>query len=113
MYQKFTVVLVIFLLVSCSGGTDQFDDNFLGNWKKSKGDYYFNGYLEKLSVIKEGNKVFVWIDCQCDVKGKYSAEYLDGKLRVNIPFKGDAYAAWIEKGKTLNFLGDEFKRAGQ
>jgi hypothetical protein len=42
-------------------------DEFLGTWKKTKGDYYFNGSLDRIIISKEGDNVFVRIDCKCDV----------------------------------------------
>jgi hypothetical protein len=87
-------------------------EGFLGRWKKTKGDYYFNGKLDEITIAKEGDNLFVSIHGPSDVKGKFLAKRENGNLVISIQFVGVTYVTWIEKGKRLNLLGDEFERIG-
>jgi hypothetical protein len=106
--RRLICLFAVSLLAACSGSTD----SFLGTWTKASGNYYFNGALSAVTITKENGNLFVQVICSCDARGKFLAAPADGKLKFSVPFQGDGYVAWIENGKRLNVLGDEFVKAG-
>ena len=92
--------------LSPSSGTDA----FIGTYAKSAGSFFFNGPLQAVQITNEAGTVFVQVVCSCDVRGKYVAEFRDNRLRFTVPFQGEAFAVWLERGTKLNVLGGEFTR---
>ena len=103
----FTIFTIAILLCSCQ--SNRYSD-FVGHWVKIEGNYYFNGSLESIDITKNGDDIFVKVNCRCDANGEKLAIKEDGKLKIPILLSGDNYLVLIEEGKQLKFLGDTFEK---